>query len=128
MALYGICYIPYIASSFIMLGLIFQWLNSEKRYARVLLLGLVVGLSVLLGMGGVRQLMVFYALILCTAVICMVIHYREFKKYNLYYFEKIEIVRYSYSRYSVMSITCQDSRTGEENVYKCIGIFRGTEK
>lgn len=78
--LYGICYIPYISMSLVMLGLIFQWLNCTKKRVRLALCGIIVIFSILIGMGGIRQLLVFYIPVVCVALICLLVHQEELRE------------------------------------------------
>ena len=82
--LFGLYYIPHIMISFVMFGMIFQWMNSTKVYVRVILAVLMALLSILAGMGGLRQLLIFYIPIVCTAIVMLfVIHKTDEELYDL---------------------------------------------
>lgn len=82
--LFGLYYIPHIMISFVMFGMIFQWMNSTKAHVRVILAVLIALLSVLAGMGGLRQLLIFYIPIVCTAIVMLfVIHKTDKELYDL---------------------------------------------
>lgn len=58
--LQNVCYIPYIATIFIMFAGVVYFVNKFQRVqSRIVLVGVVI-LSILNGMGGARQLLTFY--------------------------------------------------------------------
>ncbi|MCI5857827.1 MAG: hypothetical protein MR016_10780 [Agathobacter sp.] len=58
--LQNVCYIPYIATIFVMFaGLVYFVDKSSGKRAKVIM-GLIIALSVINGMGGARQLLTFY--------------------------------------------------------------------
>lgn len=71
--LIGACYIPHAAITFVVFGLVFHILRSEIKWKRFLLLGAASVISFMAGMGGMRQLLIFYIpLFLCALVLwCM---------------------------------------------------------
>ena len=78
--LYGLYYIPHIVISLAMFGMIFQWINSTKIYARVILAVFMALISIMAGMGGLRQLLIFYIPIVCTAIILLFIACKQDEK------------------------------------------------
>lgn len=72
----GLYYIPHIAASFFLFGLVFQFMECKRKKIRMLLLLGGGCVSVLVGMGGLRQLMVFF-LPFTFAVLFMLYMYRE---------------------------------------------------
>lgn len=67
----GAYYIPHIAISFFVLGLIVRIMSNklQKNIARIIVLCLI---SLLAGMGGLRQLLILYIPLCCTSVIMLI--------------------------------------------------------
>lgn len=67
----GAYYIPHIAISFFVLGLISRIMNNrmKKNIVRIIVLSLI---SLLAGMGGLRQLLILYIPLCCTSVIMLI--------------------------------------------------------
>lgn len=58
--LLGLYYIPHICISFVTLGLIFQYAGTNKKKSKMAIVILMIILSVLAGMGGLRQIIILY--------------------------------------------------------------------
>ena len=56
----GVYYIPHAAISFVMLGMLAQYMRAERRGSRLALCCGIAALSFVAGLGGIRQLAVFY--------------------------------------------------------------------
>ena len=67
--LLGAYYIPYICISMILLGILIQFSNSKKRILNIALIVIASVLSILAGMAGLRQILIFYI----PAVFCGII-------------------------------------------------------
>ncbi len=69
----GLYYIPHIAITFLTLGLVFQYLKSNKTGSKAALLILLGVLALVAGLGGPRQLLVLYLPLFVTAFLVFVI-------------------------------------------------------
>ncbi len=69
----GLYYIPHISLSFLLFGMVLHTLRLERRGARAALLTLLGILSLLVGMGGPRHILLFFIpLVLITVYFCMI--------------------------------------------------------
>ena len=65
-----VSYPPHLFAAFLSLGLVFQYLRTEKRPLRIGLLAGLGAFSFVVGLGGMRQVLVFY-LPLALAAVCL---------------------------------------------------------
>lgn len=70
--LFGLYYIPHIAISFLCSGLIIKYATEQKGITLTLIMLLVI--SLLAGLGGIRQLFIFYAPFTCACVIGWIVN------------------------------------------------------
>lgn len=75
----GVYYIPHIAISFFLFGLMFQFMDCKRKKMQLLLLLVGGCVSVLAGMGGLRQLLVFYLPVTLTVSLMLFIYREEIK-------------------------------------------------
>ena len=64
----GVYYIPHIVISLLLFGLMFQFAECSKE-RKIIFLTLGIFLSILAGMGGLRQFLIFYMPILCALLL-----------------------------------------------------------
>lgn len=67
-ALLTVSYPPYLTASFLCLGMLLQYVRSERRRTRTILLVLQFLFSLLIGLGGLRQVVTFYLPLFLTAL------------------------------------------------------------
>lgn len=68
----GLHYIPYITQSFLLLALLFHSIHVRRKGARAALLTVLGILSLLVGMGGPRHILLFFVpIVLASAFLCL---------------------------------------------------------
>lgn len=81
--LYGCYYIPHLTISFLIVGLIFQIMNTKvKRLSLILTITLIL-LSFLAGIGGPRHLIILYLPLIFTSIIWLAHKLLKFKNIKL---------------------------------------------
>ena len=66
--LLGAYYPPHVIGSFLCLGMIFHYIKAPKRRTRIALLLVLTLFSLVLGMGGLRQILILYIPLLLTVI------------------------------------------------------------
>lgn len=80
----GVYYIPHIAISLLLFGMTFRFARSEENKEKILLILFGFTLSTLAGMGGLRQLLIFYLPMLCAVTLyCLLNNNRNVKTKRL---------------------------------------------